>query len=137
MKTVLTYGTFDLFHVGHLRLLERLKNLGDQLIVGVSTDEFNAIKGKQAVVSFEDRCKIIRSIRYVDMVFAENTWDQKIADISRYKVDVFGMGDDWLGHFDNLRNFCQVVYIPRTEGISSTILRHSLAQGPRPSTNLH
>jgi glycerol-3-phosphate cytidylyltransferase len=123
MRTVLTYGTFDLFHVGHLRLLNRARDLGDRLIVGVSTDEFNAGKGKKTVVSFADRIEIVRSIKGVDEAFAESSWEQKIEDIQRYKVDTFVMGNDWAGKFDFLNEFCNVVYLPRTEDISSTSIK--------------
>ena len=123
MKTVLTYGTFDLFHIGHLRLFERLKALGDRLIVGVSTDEFNAQKGKRSFMSYEDRSQIVASVKHVDLVIPEQSWDQKVPDIRRHRVDVFGMGDDWKGKFDFLREECQVVYLPRTQGVSSTSLR--------------
>jgi glycerol-3-phosphate cytidylyltransferase len=126
MKTVLTYGTFDLFHVGHLRLLERLKLLGGVLIVGVSTDEFNAKKGKKSVINFTDRAEIVNSIKYVDKVIPEHNWDQKPGDIKRYKVDTFAMGDDWEGKFDDLSSLCDVLYLPRTIGISSTLIRADL-----------
>ena len=134
MTTVITYGTFDLFHVGHVRLLKRLKALGDHLIVGVSTDEFNALKGKKSVMSFEDRVEVLSSIHYVDKVIAENTWDQKAHDIITYQVAIFGMGDDWAGKFDELKSLCQVVYLPRTIGISSTQLRQDAALSVTPST---
>ena len=123
MKTVITYGTFDLFHVGHARLLERLKNLGTKLIVAVSTDEFNLKKDKKAFIPFSDRCEIVRANRNVDLVIAENDWDQKISDIKQFHVDIFGIGDDWAGKFDFLKKYCDVVYLPRTEGISSSQLK--------------
>jgi glycerol-3-phosphate cytidylyltransferase len=127
METVvLTYGTFDLFHVGHLRLLQRLKVLGDRLIVGVSTDEFNAGKGKQTIIGYQERMEIVRSIDCVDMVIPEESWDQKSADIAKYGVTVFGMGDDWGGKFDHLKQCCEVVYLPRTDGVSSTSLKRIL-----------
>lgn len=122
-RTVLTYGTFDLFHIGHLRLLSRARDLGDRLVVGVSTDEFNASKGKNTVIGFEDRIEIVRSLRFVDEVFAESTWEQKVEDMEKYNVDTFVMGRDWEGKFDFLKNSCHVVYLPRTEGISSTSLK--------------
>ena len=102
VKTVLTYGTFDLFHIGHLRLLQRLRALGDRLIVGVSSDEFNSLKGKKTVVPFADRLAIIQSIRFVDMAFPEHSWDQKTQDIIENRVSIFGIGDDWKGKFDFL-----------------------------------
>lgn len=130
MKTVLTYGTFDLFHVGHLRLLERLKRLGDCLIVGVSTDEFNTLKNKKSAVSFSDRVEILQSIRCVDHVIPEHSWSQKTTDIMRLNVDIFGMGDDWTGKFDHLNTICEVVYLPRTEGVSSTSIKQSISRFP-------
>lgn len=126
MKTVLTYGTFDLFHIGHLRLLQRLRTLGDRLIVGVSTDEFNHIKGKKTVVPFTDRIEIVEALKCVDLVIPETGWEQKTSDIQRYGVSVFGMGGDWEGHFDELKAYCEVIYLPRTEGISSTHIRKTL-----------
>lgn len=126
MKTVLTYGTFDLFHIGHLRLLQRAKELGDRLIVAVSTDEFNSIKGKKSIIPYEQRVEIVKSIKYVDLVIPEKSWDQKIDDIKKYNVDVFVMGDDWKGKFDYLKEYCEVVYLPRTEGVSSTEIRKTL-----------
>jgi glycerol-3-phosphate cytidylyltransferase len=122
-KTVLTYGTFDLFHVGHLNLLERLRALGDRLVVGVSTDAFNASKSKQTIVRFEDRLRIVQAIGCVDLAIPEHSWDQKVADIREHEVSVFGMGADWTGRFDDLKPYCEVVYLPRTEGISSTSLK--------------
>lgn len=126
MKTILTYGTFDLFHVGHLHLLTRLRALGDRLVVGVSTDEFNAVKGKKTVIRFEDRLAIVGALKCVDVAFAEENWEQKVDDIRRYRVDAFGMGSDWEGRFDELREHCEVVYLPRTEAVSSTELKRVL-----------
>ena len=126
MTTVLTYGTFDLFHIGHLRLIERLAALGDRLIVGVSTDEFNAGKGKSSVVSYDDRAAIVGSIKGVDLVVPEQSWDQKRADILEHDVDLFVMGDDWTGKFDDLADVCQVHYLPRTSGVSSTEIKEML-----------
>lgn len=123
MRTVITYGTFDLFHYGHLRLLERLRRLGDRLIVGVSTDEFNASKGKRSLTPYHHRSEIVASLRHVDEVFPETCWEQKLDDLSKYRVDVFGMGDDWKGRFDFLRERCEVVYLPRTQGVSTTSMR--------------
>lgn len=128
MKTVLTYGTFDLFHLGHVRLLRRLSALGDRLIVGCSTDEFNDIKGKRSVMSYAQRVEILESCRFVSKVIPENTWEQKREDILREKVDVFGMGSDWEGKFDALCDIVQVVYLPRTEGVSTTQLREHVLQ---------
>ena len=126
-KTVLTYGTFDLFHVGHLNVLRRLSELGDRLIVGVSTDSFNAVKGKKPVVPFEQRIEIVRAIRYVDMAIPEDNWEQKRQDIDQYGVDVFGIGEDWRGKFDDLDDKVEVVYLPRTSGISTTEMKRVLS----------
>lgn len=123
MKTVITYGTFDLFHIGHLHILSRLRSMGDRLIVGVSTDSFNSEKGKKTVISFEDRMAIVGALRCVDLVIPEASWDQKIKDIKEHEVSIFGMGGDWEGKFDHLRQYCEVVYLPRTDGISSTALK--------------
>lgn len=123
MKTIITYGTFDLFHVGHVRLLNRLNNLGDRLIVGLSTDEFNTQKGKKALITYEDRKEVLESIRCVDLVIPENSWEQKIEDIKKYDVQVFGIGDDWRGKFDYLGDYCEVVYLERTFGISSSSIK--------------
>jgi glycerol-3-phosphate cytidylyltransferase len=122
-KTVLTYGTFDLFHYGHLELLRRAKELGSRLIVGISTDEFNFVKGKTCVLPYEKRKEILSAIKYVDFVFPENCWEQKSDDVQKYAVDVFVMGDDWNGKFDFLQQYCQIVYLPRTEIISTTLLK--------------
>lgn len=126
MKRVITYGTYDLLHWGHIRLLKRARELGDYLIVALSTDEFNAIKGKKAYHSFEERKLMLEAIRYVDLVIPENNWEQKKEDILTYKADIFVMGDDWLGKFDDLKDVCEVVYLPRTDGISTTKIKHDL-----------
>jgi glycerol-3-phosphate cytidylyltransferase len=128
MKTVLTYGTFDLFHLGHIRLLRRLAALGDRLIVACSTDEFNATKGKRCIMPFEHRMEIVEACRYVDKVIPERDWDQKRTDIIKENVDIFGMGDDWSGKFDELGDICEVVYLPRTEDISTTELRNAVLE---------
>ncbi|GGI67237.1 glycerol-3-phosphate cytidylyltransferase [Shewanella gelidii] len=128
MKTIITYGTFDLFHIGHVRLLERLSALGDQLIVGVSTDEFNAMKGKMAFFSYRQRAEIVSACRFVDAVFPEQHWQQKARDIQTYHADIFAIGDDWQGKFDDLKKYCQVVYLPRTEDISTTEIKDNLAR---------
>ena len=125
-KIVLTYGTFDMFHIGHLNLLNRLKSLGDKLIVAVSTDEFNSIKGKKTLIPFEQRALIVQNIKCVDMVISEKNWEQKIADIKKYNVDIFAMGDDWKGKFDFLKDYCEVIYLPRTQNISTTELKKEL-----------
>ena len=125
-KIVLTYGTFDMFHIGHLNLLNRLKRLGDKLIVAVSTDEFNSIKGKKTLIPFEQRALIVQNIKFVDMVISEKNWEQKIDDIKKYNVDIFAMGDDWQGKFDFLKDYCEVIYLPRTQNISTTELKKEL-----------
>jgi glycerol-3-phosphate cytidylyltransferase len=125
-KIVLTYGTFDMFHVGHLRLLNRLKNLGDKLIVAVSSDEFNEIKGKKTLIPYDQRALIVEHIKCVDMVIPEHNWEQKVSDIKKYDVDIFAMGNDWEGKFDFLKEHCEVVYLPRTENISTTQLKLEL-----------
>lgn len=126
MKRVITYGTFDLLHKGHIRLLKRAKALGDHLTVCVSTDEFNAEKGKKAYTPYEDRKYILQAIKYVDEVIPETNWDQKINDVIENDIDVFVMGDDWKGKFDFLKDYCEVIYLPRTEGISSTKIKQDL-----------
>ncbi len=125
-KVVITYGTFDLFHIGHLKLLQRLKLLGDKLIVAVSTDEFNQLKDKKTIIPFEQRKEIVENIKCVDMVISEDNWEQKIEDIKKYDVDIFSIGDDWAGEFDFLKEYCDVVYLNRTSGISSTKLKNTL-----------
>ena len=126
MKRVITYGTFDLLHYGHINLLRRAKAMGDYLIVGLSTDEFNAGKGKKAYFSYEKRKQLLEALRYVDLVIPEESWDQKRSDILMYKVDTFVMGDDWKGKFDSLADICNVVYLPRTPEISTTKIKHDL-----------
>lgn len=126
MKTVLTYGTFDLFHIGHVRLFERLRELGDRLIVGVSTDEFNQLKGKRCLIPYEQRAEIIGALKHVDLVIPETSWDQKVDDIRNYDVDIVAMGSDWEGQFDDLNAHCQVIYLPRTEGVSTTEIKSLL-----------
>lgn len=125
MKKVITYGTFDLFHIGHLNLLRRLSEMGE-VTVAVSTDEFNQSKGKKSIIPFEQRSEIIKSIRYVHQVVPEETWNQKIDDIKKYGIDIFVMGDDWEGEFDFLKEYCEVIYLPRTADISTTELKKSL-----------
>ena len=130
---LLTYGTFDLFHVGHLRLLKRLSTLGDKLIVGCSTDEFNGKKGKATAVPYAHRVEILEACRYVDQVIPEENWAQKRDDVQRYGVNLFAMGDDWTGKFDDLQDLCDVLYLPRTENISTTELKaliQSMRAGP-------
>nr|WP_102463979.1 glycerol-3-phosphate cytidylyltransferase [Vibrio breoganii]PMK56649.1 glycerol-3-phosphate cytidylyltransferase [Vibrio breoganii] len=128
MKTVITYGTFDLFHVGHVRLLKRLSELGDKLIVGISSDEFNAVKGKKSFFSYEERAEIVESCKYVTQVFPEHNWQQKQDDIVKYQANIFAMGDDWEGKFDELNDICEVVYLSRTQDISTTDIKNALAK---------
>lgn len=126
MIRVITYGTYDLLHYGHINLLRRAKSLGDYLIVGLSTDEFNRVKGKKSYFSYEERKLLLESIRYVDLVIPEETWEQKIEDIKKYKIDIFVMGDDWKGKFDFLESYCKVIYLPRTPEISTTKIKTDL-----------
>ena len=127
MRKVITYGTFDLLHAGHINLLRRAKELGDYLIVVVSTDEFNwNEKQKKCYFRYEERKKLVEAVRYVDLVIPEENWDQKISDVKEYHVDTFVMGDDWKGKFDFLKDYCEVVYLPRTEGISTTKIKQDL-----------
>ena len=126
MKKVITYGTYDLLHMGHINLLRRARELGDYLLVVLSTDEFNAIKHKTAYHSYEDRKGILEAIRYVDEVIPETCWEQKISDVVDNQIDVFVMGDDWAGQFDFLKEYCEVVYLPRTDGISTTKIKNDL-----------
>lgn len=128
MRRILTYGTFDLLHMGHIEILRRAKELGDYLIVAVSTDEFNAIKNKKSYYDYETRKKMVEAIRYVDEVIPENTWEQKESDIIDHHVDVVVMGNDWENNenFERLRKLCDVVYLPRTEGISTSKIKSDL-----------
>ncbi|MBC6298290.1 glycerol-3-phosphate cytidylyltransferase [Listeria sp. FSL L7-1517] len=126
MRKVITYGTFDLLHWGHIHLLKRAKALGDYLVVAISSDEFNRIKHKEAYHSYEHRKLIIEAIRYVDEVIPEHNWEQKKEDIKKHNIDVFVMGDDWEGEFDFLKELCEVVYLPRTEGISTSQIKDEL-----------
>ena len=128
MKKVITYGTFDLFHIGHLNILKRAKKLGDYLIVGVSSDKFNSLKGKKSYNPLEDRVAIIECLECVDKVIIEESWEQKIKDIKKYDIDIFVMGDDWKGKFDFLNEYCEVVYLPRTAGISTTKIKKDLCR---------
>lgn len=125
-SVAITYGTYDLFHIGHVRLFERIKQRYDRLIVAVSTDEFNALKGKRSVVPFADRLAIIQACRHVDEAIAETDWAQKARDIRAYGADALVMGSDWSGHFDEFRALCDVVYLPRTEHVSSTELKSDI-----------
>lgn len=136
MIKVITYGTFDLLHYGHINLLKRAKELGDYLIVGLSTNEFNEIKGKKCYFSYEERKKLLESIRYVDLVIPEKSWEQKINDIKEFKVDILVMGDDWKGKFDYLKKYCEVIYLPRTPEISTTKIKNDLGLKETAATNI-
>ncbi|MEB8093464.1 MULTISPECIES: glycerol-3-phosphate cytidylyltransferase [Mammaliicoccus] len=126
MRRVITYGTYDLLHYGHIELLRRAKQYGDYLIVALSTDEFNKIKSKKSYYNFEQRKMMLESIRYVDLVIPENNWEQKVDDVKTFKVDTFLMGHDWEGKFDFLKDECEVIYLKRTEGISTTQIKKEL-----------
>lgn len=128
MKRILTYGTFDLLHYGHIRLLKRAKELGDYLIVALSTEEFNELKGKKTYHNYETRKEMLEAIRYVDLVIPEETWEQKANDVKEYNVDVVVMGSDWANSekFEYLKEYCEVVYLDRTEGISTTKIKKDL-----------
>lgn len=127
MKRIITYGTFDLLHYGHINLLKRAKELGDYLVVGLSTDEFNQIKGKKSFFDYEKRKALLEAIRYVDLVIPEDNWEQKINDIKEFKIDIFVIGDDWKGKFDYLKQCgVEVVYLPRTPEISTTDIKNKL-----------
>jgi glycerol-3-phosphate cytidylyltransferase len=125
-KRVITYGTYDLLHWGHIRLLKRAKELGDYLVVALSTDEFNNSKGKKAYHTYEERKMMLESIRYVDLVIPEDSWDQKTSDVQLLEIDTFVIGDDWVGEFDFLKDYCEVIYMARTEGISTTKIKNDL-----------
>ena len=128
MKRIITYGTFDLLHYGHIRLLQRAKALGDYLIVALSTEEFNEIKGKKTYHNYETRKMMLEAIRYVDLVIPEENWEQKINDVREYHVDTVVMGSDWAGSdkFEYLNDYCNVVYLDRTEGISTSKIKKDL-----------
>ena len=130
MKRILTFGTFDLLHYGHIRILNLAKVLGVYLVVAISTDDFNAIKGKKAYYDYETRKKMLEAIRYVDLVIPEETWEQKVKDVQDYKIDVVVMGDDWAGSdkFDYLKEYCEVKFLERTPGISTTQIKSDLNQ---------
>ncbi len=132
MKRILTYGTYDLLHYGHIRLLKRAKALGDYLIVALSTDEFNELKGKKAYHSYEERKEMLEAIRYVDLVIPEDSWEQKINDVKEYKVDIVVMGSDWAGsnRFEYLNDYCEVIYLDRTDGVSTTKIKEDLKDLP-------
>jgi glycerol-3-phosphate cytidylyltransferase len=125
-KKIITYWTFDLTHIWHIRLLKRAKELWDYLIVWISSDEFNTIKWKKSEFSFENRKEIIESIKYVDKVIKEDNWEQKKEDIQKYWVDTFVIWDDWEWKFDDLKEICNVIYLKRTKKISSTLIKNNL-----------
>ncbi len=125
-KRAITYGTFDMFHIGHLELLKRMKTLATEVVVAVSTDEFNEVKGKKTIIPYDQRSQIIDALVYVDKVIPENSWNQKINDVQNHDIDLFVMGDDWEGKFDFLKTHCDILYLPRTGGISSSKLKTSL-----------
>ena len=131
LRRVLTYGTFDLLHYGHIRLLRRAAQLGDYLVVALSSDEFNASKGKKSFYSYDVRREMLEAVRYVDLVIPENNWEQKANDIKEYGIDVVVMGGDWAGsdRFEYLKEFCEVVYLDRTPGISTTQVKERLDKG--------
>jgi len=137
MKRILTYGTYDLLHYGHIRLLKRAKALGDYLVVAISTDEFNAIKGKKAYHNYETRKEMLEAVRYVDLVIPENNWEQKRDDVIKYEIDMVVMGSDWEGSekFECLRDLCKVVYLDRTEGVSTTQIKKELNLQPANDDN--
>ncbi len=128
MKRIITYGTFDLLHYGHINLLRRAKALGDYLIVALSTDEFNKIKHKKSFFDYDKRKQLLEAIRYVDLVIPEENWEQKRSDIKEYHVDTFVMGDDWKGKFDFLNDLCEVVYLDRTPEVSTTQIKEELSK---------
>ena len=129
MKRVITYGTYDVLHYGHINLLKRARALGDYLIVALSSDEFNAIKNKKSYYTYEQRKTILEACRYVDLVIPENDWEQKISDVQKYEADIFVMGDDWENKFDFLKDYCEVVYLPRTPDVCSTETKKYLNMG--------
>ena len=128
LKRVITYGTFDLLHYGHINLLRRAKALGDYLVVALSTDEFNwNMKNKKCYFSYEQRKELLEAIRYVDLVIPEENWEQKVSDAKEYHIDTFVIGDDWTGKFDFLKEQgVEVVYLPRTPEISTTQIKNDL-----------
>jgi len=131
VRRVITYGSFDLLHYGHINLLRRARQMGDYLVVGLSTDSFNALKGKQCYFTYEEREQLLEAVRYVDLVIPETCWEQKLEDIKAYHIDVFVIGDDWKGEFDFLKEHCRVVYLPRTPEVSTTQIKNSFhLRGP-------
>lgn len=133
MKKIITYGTFDTLHYGHINLLRRAKALGDYLIVGLSTDEFNNIKGKKSVLNYDERKNILEAIKYVDEIIPEENWNQKPDDIKKYNVDILVMGDDWKDSekFKDLNKYCQVMFLERTKNISTTMIKGAMENEPK------
>lgn len=129
MKTIITYGTFDVVHIGHINLLQRARALGDRLVVGLSSDEFNDMKHKSSLLDYSNRKAVLEAIRYVDLVFPETCWEQKVEDVKKYGASIFVIGDDWAGKFDFLSEYCKVVYLSRTADISSTQIKQTLIDG--------
>lgn len=129
MKRILTYGTFDLLHYGHINLLRRARQLGDYLVVALSTDEFNQEKGKKSYFCYDERKELLEAVRYVDLVIPEKSWEQKADDVREYRIDTVVMGDDWAqsDRFEYLRDLCEVVYLPRTPEISTTRIKDDLS----------
>lgn len=136
---MITYGTFDMLHYGHINLLRRARALGDYLIVALSSDSFNAIKNKQSFFHYEHRRQMLEAIRYVDLIIPENDWEQKREDIIKHNVNIFVMGNDWEGKFDFLKDICEVVYLERTPEISTTRIKNHLKirrkKSPHPRRN--
>lgn len=126
MKRIITYGTFDLLHYGHIKLLQRARRIGDYLVVALSTESFNQQKQKTCYFQYEQRKNLLEAIRYVDLVIPETCWEQKIEDVNKYHIDCFVMGDDWQGKFDFLKEHCEVVYLARTPEISTTKIKNDL-----------
>ena len=127
MRRVITYGTFDLLHYGHINLLKRAREQGDYLIVALSEDNFNEVhKHKKCYFKYEERKQLLEAIRYVDLVIPETSWEQKLQDIKMYHIDVMVMGDDWKGQFDFVKPLCEVMYFPRTVEISTTQIKNDL-----------
>lgn len=126
MKKVLAYGSFDLFHIGHLNFLKRAKELGDYLIVGVATDKFNLVKGKISIFTYEERFQIVFNIKFVDEAFPANNWDEKILDIQKYRPDILVASEEWKDKYTQLSKYCKLVFLPRTEFISSSKIKEVL-----------
>ena len=126
MKVILTYGTFDILHFGHIIFLERAKAMGDYLIVGLSSDNFNDVKGKKSYHPYNERKIMLEAIKYVDLVISEDCWEQNRHDLNKFMVNTFTIGDDWVGKFDDLNDICEVVYLSRTNGISTFKIKNDL-----------